>query len=112
MATLDSEKTKAVVQMPGTSVISVKIFGREYKIKGHADKSYIEEMARYVDEKMKELAGSTSMPSQDRLAILAALNIADELFQERSKATETFSSVERKASDLITLLDQSLLAGK
>lgn len=98
--------------MEQPSVITVKIFGREYKIKGHADKSYIEEMAKYVDEKMRELAGNSSLPSQDTIAILAALNIADELFQERGQSSETVSSVEQKADHLIALLDQSLLASK
>jgi len=98
--------------MEEASVISVKIFGREYKIKGHADKEYIEKMARYVDEKMKELSGSTSLPSQDRLAILAALNIADELFQERSKTSEAYSSLDERAGQLIAKLDEGLLAEK
>ena len=96
--------------MEQPSVITVKIFGREYKIKGHADKDYIEEMAKYVDEKMRELSGSSSLPSQDTLAILAALNIADELFQQRGQLSGTFSSVDEKADHLIALIDQSLLA--
>ncbi len=98
--------------MEQPSVITVQIFGREYKIKGHADKDYIEEMAKYVDEKMRELSGNSSLPSQDTLAILAALNIADELFQQRGQLSGTFSSVEQKADHLIALLDQSVLAGK
>ncbi len=96
--------------MEQPSVITVKIFGREYKIKGHADKDYIEEMAKYVDEKMRELSGNSSLPSQDTLAILAALNIADELFQQRGQLSGTFSSVDEKADHLIALIDQSLLA--
>ena len=96
--------------MEQPSVITVQIFGREYKIKGHADKDYIEEMAKYVDEKMRELSGNSSLPSQDTLAILAALNIADELFQQRGQLSGTFSSVDEKADHLIALIDQSLLA--
>ena len=69
-------------------------------------------MAKYVDGKMRELSGGSSPSSQDRLAILAALNIADELFQERNKASDTLSSVERRADQLITLLDEGLVAGK
>lgn len=95
-----------------TSVTAVQIFGREYKIKGHADKDYIERMAKYVDGKMKALATNSSLPSQDRIAILAALNIADELFQERTKSEETLSSVEEKADQMISLIDKSLLAAK
>lgn len=98
--------------MEQNHVTSVQIFGREYKIRGHADKTYIREMAKYVDDKMKELAANASLPSQDRLAILVALNIADELFQERTKSSETISAVERRADRLISLLDDDLLAAK
>ncbi|MDH3217447.1 MAG: cell division protein ZapA [Candidatus Krumholzibacteria bacterium] len=98
--------------MEEASVTTVQIFGREYKIRGHADKNYIAEMAKYVDNKMKELASNSSLPSQDRLAILVALNIADELFQERAKTSETISAVEQRANRLIALLDESLLAEK
>jgi len=98
--------------MEETDVTSVQIFGREYKIRGHADKDYIRKMAKYVDDKMKELASNASLPSQDRLAILVALNIADELFQERAKSSETISAVEQRADRLITMLDESLLAEK
>lgn len=98
--------------MEDTKVISVQIFGHDYKIRGDADEKYIQEMAAYVDEKMKELAANSSLPSSDRLAVLVALNIADELFQERSKSTETFSNVERRADRMITLLEENLLAEK
>jgi cell division protein ZapA len=98
--------------MEDANVTSVEIFGREYKIRGHADKNYIREMAKYVDGKMKELASGSSTASQDRLAILVALNIADELFQERAKSSETISAVEQRANRLIALLDESLLAEK
>jgi len=98
--------------MEDTKVTAVQIFGREYKIRGHADQDYILDMAKYVDDKMKELAANSSLPSQDRLAILVALNIADELFQERAKSSETINDVEKRADRLITLLDESLLAEK
>jgi cell division protein ZapA len=98
--------------MEQTSVTTVQIFGREYKIRGHADKNYIREMAKYVDDKMKELASNASLPSPDRLAILVALNIADELFQEKTKSSETISAVELRADRLINLLETGLLAEK
>ena len=98
--------------MEEANVTSVHIFGREYKIKGFADEDYIQEMAKFVDAKMKELSNNSSLPSQERLAVLAALNIADELFQEQKKTSEAFSSVESRASRLISLLDESVLAEK
>ncbi|NIM19952.1 MAG: cell division protein ZapA [Candidatus Latescibacteria bacterium] len=90
---------------------TVHIMGREYKIKGFADKNYIIKVAEYVDEKMRELSKNSSLASHDKIAILAALNIADELFQERQKMSETFSSIERKADDLIEILEKNSLAG-
>lgn len=98
--------------MEDTKVITVQIFGREYKIRGEADENYIQDVAQYVDGKMKELAANSSLPSPDRLAVLTALNIADELFQERNKSSRTQVSVEQRAEELIALLDQSLLADK
>ena len=88
----------------------VEIFGREYKIKGVGDETYIRSVAKYVDDRMKEVARSTSLPAQDRLAILTALNIADELFQERQSLSNGYSTIEREADRLIRLLDENLQA--
>ena len=96
------------VKSDANNVTAIQIFGREYKIKGHADEAYIQEMAEYVDAKMRELSNNSNLPSQERLAILAALNIADELFQERNQTTETFSSIEQRAARLVAMLDEGL----
>jgi cell division protein ZapA (FtsZ GTPase activity inhibitor) len=93
-----------------TSVTSVQIFGQEYKIRGFEDKSYVERVAGYVDEKMKELARNSSSLPQERLAVLAALNIADELLQETRRSTETLLSIERRTDEMIARLDGCLLS--
>ena len=98
--------------MNDVSVTTVHIFGREYKITGYADKSYVEKVAGYVNGKMKELAQNASLLSHERLAVLAAINIADELFQETKKKTETSLSIEQRAEEMIARLDQCLLAEK
>jgi len=94
--------------MSETNSTTVEIFGREYRIKGVADEAYIQNVARYVDDKMKEMSRGTSLPSQDRLAILAALNIADELFQVRQSSTAGLADIEQRADRLIEMLDESL----
>ena len=87
---------------------SVQILDREYKIRGVADATYIREVAQYVDAKLREVArGSTVPPAAERVAILAAMNIADELFQLRRASTEEFSSIERRTQSLIRMLDES-----
>ena len=97
--------------MMDKNATTVEIFGREYKIRGVADEPYIRKVASFVDGKMREVSKGSSLPSADRLAILAALNIADELFQERRKASDANSSIEQKAHRLISILDQNLQSG-
>ena len=88
---------------------TVQILDREYKIRGAADAAYIRDVARYVDAKLREVSQAGALPAAaDRVAILAALNIADELFQLRRASTEEFSSIERRTQSLIRMLDDSL----
>ena len=91
-----------------TKATTVEILGREYKIRGAADEAYIQEVARYVDAKLREVSQGSSVPASDRVAILAALNIADELFQLRRTSSEEFSGIERRTLALIRLLDDNL----
>jgi cell division protein ZapA len=97
-------------KMTDVSVTTVQIFGQEYKISGFEDKSYVQRVAGFVDERMRELSQASSSLSQERLAVLTALNIADELFQESKRSSEALSSVGRRADALIAQLDQCLLA--
>ena len=89
---------------------TVEILGREYRIRSAADASYIQEVARYVDSKLREVSQGSTLPATDRVAVLAALNIADELFQLRRASSEEFSSIERRAQSLISMLDDNLSA--
>jgi len=74
--------------------VTVDIFGHEYKIRGDADPGYILEIAQYVDGKMKEVAHGAPAGSLTKIAILAALNIAEELFRERTEKQTFMQDVE------------------
>ncbi len=63
------------------SLVPVVIFGQTYSVRADEDGSYIEELARYVDTKMRTLAESTGTSDSLKVAVLAALNIADEFFK-------------------------------
>jgi len=63
--------------------IKVNIFGSEYAIRGEANEEYIQSLAHYVDEKMKEIAQSTHLTSPLKISILASINMADEIFRLR-----------------------------
>jgi len=60
------------------SVVQVEIFGQTYNLRSDGDPSYIISLAAHVDEKMREVARETKAVDTLRVAILAALNIADE----------------------------------
>jgi len=66
----------------------VSIFGKEYDIKGDSNEAYIKSLAAYVDSVMREISARTGTISPSRLAILTALNIADEMFKDRQRLKE------------------------
>lgn len=89
--------------------IPVVIHGQTYEILGNsADTLYYHSLARYVEEKMKEIQQSTQIVSSQKIAVLAALNVADELFQERDTKSISVKSLEGKQQELIHILDKVL----
>ncbi len=63
-------------------VIEIEIYGQKYriKVKGEEDEKYISHLTSYVDQKMREVAVKSKSVDVLKVAVLAALNIADELF--------------------------------
>jgi cell division protein ZapA len=88
--------------------VRVNIYGEEYSIRSEGEPDYIRDVAKYVDNKMREIAERTANRSPARVAILAALNITDELFVVRRKEERGVRELEQRASDIISLLDDTL----
>ena len=89
--------------------IKITIFGQEYSVKAPADPTYIKKIAEYVDSKMREVqSGFSSTQSSNRIAILSAMNITDELFNARKKGDSDDSKIEDKINSLIELIDDSV----
>src|SRR5688572_21115271 len=91
-------------------VVSVEIAGQRYPIRSGLDAEYVARLAAYVDEKIR--AASEAAPTSDylRLSVLAALNIADELFRCRDGARAKDGQIAERAGELERLLDRVLLA--
>jgi cell division protein ZapA len=68
--------------------ISVQIFGKSYPLRGDADQEYTQKLAQFVEEQMQKVAEQSSAVDTQKIAVLAALNIANELFLEREKEAE------------------------
>jgi cell division protein ZapA len=91
-------------------VIPVDIQGQRYPIRSSLDPDYVGRLANYVDEKMRAAADSTPTGDGLRLAVLAALNIADELFRCRDANRDRDGRLAERAEELEKLLDRVLLA--
>jgi cell division protein ZapA len=91
-------------------VVPVDIHGQRYPIRSGLDPAYVARLATYVDEKMRAAADSTPTGDSLRLAVLAALNIADELFRCRDTTLERDGRLAERAEELERLVDRLLLA--
>jgi cell division protein ZapA len=63
----------------------VEIFGQTYNVRGDGDPDYLTELARFVDTRMREVAAQVATVDPMKIAILAALNIADEFSRYRKQ---------------------------
>ncbi|MEE8320009.1 MAG: cell division protein ZapA [bacterium] len=88
--------------MPGR--VDVEIFGKVYTVRGEKDVEYVRRVAEYVDRKMREISQVTDTVSTSRIAILAALNIADEFFDLREETDE----FESRMKNLSRKIDKAL----
>jgi len=92
--------------MPG--VVTVEIGGHRYPIRSGLDPAYVAELAAYVDQKMR--AASDLAPATDMLglAILVALNLADECFRARQTQSGTRGEIRERTLRIEQLVDRAL----
>ena len=89
--------------------VEVEIFGQVFRVAaGDATAAYIQRLAYYVDEKMRVIASATKAMSLNRMAILTALNIADDLFKLRDSYEQSVRLVDAKTEHLISLVREQL----
>jgi cell division protein ZapA len=93
-----------------SNAIPVEIHGQRYPIRSSLDPEYVARLATYVDEKMRVAADSTPTGDTLRLAIIAALNIADEYFRCRETNSARDGELAERAGELERLLDRILMA--
>ena len=89
-------------------VVSVEIQGARYAIRSDLDEQYIVRLAGYVDAKMQRAGNEVPTGESMKVAILAALNIADELFRLREASPPDHSELIRRAGEIERIVDQAL----
>jgi cell division protein ZapA len=91
-------------------VVPVEIAGQRYPIRSSLDPEYVARLATYVDEKMRAAADTSPSGDSMRLAVIAALNVADELFRCRDASRARNGELAERAQELERLVDRVLLA--
>ena len=84
--------------MSERNTVAVKIYGQEYNISGEASREHIMRVADYVDNKMQEI-GDAINASNSGVAVLAAVNIADEYFARENDIAELQEKNDQLVSD-------------
>jgi cell division protein ZapA len=98
-------------QPNGDGNVRVEIYDQTYHLRG-SDAEYIAELAEYVDIKMRLIAKQASTVDSLRVAVLAALNIADELHVLKRKYESIASDYSERAEQLAGALDEILDEGR
>jgi cell division protein ZapA len=85
--------------------VEVYILGQKYTIKGDAPEEYIQQLANYVQDKIKEVYNNSPSITPVKASILAAITIADELHRLRNEEENLTKSIEEKTVELTRLFD-------
>jgi cell division protein ZapA len=88
--------------------IRVEIYNQTYSIRSDGDNQYIQDLAGYVDAKMREIASGTMTVDSLKVAILAALHIADEYYQQKSTQAQIDAQLGIRSSECSERLDKLL----
>ena len=88
--------------------VKVQIYGQTYAIHGGLDEAYVQKLAAFVDEHMRGIADATSMVDTQKVAVLAALAIADELHNSQLQRGEREELLREQAERCLTLVERAL----
>ncbi len=88
--------------------VKIQIFGQTYPIQAELDQEYVQKLAAYVDEKMCAISDMTPTVDTQKVAILAALAIADELHSLRNERGDREELLKEQAERCLTLVERAL----
>jgi cell division protein ZapA len=88
--------------------VKVDIYDQSYNVNARDDEDHVRELAAYVDRKMHEVAEATRIVDSLKVAVLAALNIADEFFSLRSRQREIEGPLRKRVEKCVALVEKAL----
>jgi cell division protein ZapA len=88
--------------------VKVEIYGQSYTLSGDLDEAYVQKLARYVDEKLRAVSEATQTVDSMRVAVLAAMAIADELHTRQHDTGHRDEALRERAQQCLTILERAL----
>lgn len=88
--------------------IKVQIYDQTYHVTGDLDPAYVEELARHVDTRMREIARATGTVDSVKVAVLAALSIADELHALQQSRDDGRKALRERAERCLKLVERAI----
>jgi len=88
--------------------MKVEIYDQLYNVAGELDPDYLQQLAKYVDVRMRQVARGTGAVDSVKVAVLAALSIADELHSLRQSREQNTESLRETAEHCLKLIDRAL----
>jgi cell division protein ZapA len=88
--------------------VKIEIYDQVYNVNADGNEDYLRELAAYVDGKMRSIADATHMVDSLKVAVLAALNIADETFAMRKRQTEIEGPLRKRVEKCVSMVEKAL----
>ncbi len=92
----------------GTPTIRVEIYNQTYNIRSDGNSEYVNQLAEFVDHRMREISSCTLTVDSLKVAILAALHIADELHRLKNLHEQTDAQLASRSGECAEMLDRLL----
>ena len=89
-------------------IVPVVIHGQRYPVRSSLSPTYVAELAAYVDEKIRVAADQNQTNDSLRVAVLAALNLADEVFRYRQDREESAGALASRTGEIERIVDEAL----
>src|SRR5438552_16900946 len=106
----DTFDPKRNTEAASSPTIKVEIYDQAYTVRSDGDPDYLKELAEYVDQRMREISSGTLTVDSRKVAILAAMYIADELHQLRRAHEQADEQLANRSVECAEMLDRLLKA--
>lgn len=88
--------------------VEIQIMGQKFVVRSESDEDYVKHVATFVNERISEILSKTKSVASLNVALLAAMNIADEFFKYKEREGDKFRGVTKRIEQMIELIDLQL----